>query len=149
MAENNIKKQVETINKQEKGLRLLREKAKTRCTHTRKGELDIVPAKDRKQGELKYICCKCGKELYLNKIDEQTLRGACTVVDNSCDVIKLSLDPDRDEDAQVLKNVAKTQYRVRNEILKLYAAALAKNKKGGKRRGNNQQGSGFNRPVTR
>ena len=145
MAENrNIKKQVEMIDKQEKSLSKIRETMKSKCTHTDKnGDLDIVQAKNRQKGEFKYICRRCRKELDLSKIPEDVLTSALDIVDRACDVIKLSLDTDREDDQDILKNVSKTQYRCRNDIKKLYAASLQKNQKGGKRkdRRNNENSS--------
>lgn len=138
MKNGNIKKSVEAIDKQERNLKTLREQAKSQCNHTKNGDLDIVPANNRQQGELKYICRKCQKTLDFSKIPEDELRGACDCVDRAIDVIKLQLDPSKEADAEILKRVSKVQYRVRNDIIKLYAASLKKN------RGNNKNSSNYN-----
>lgn len=148
MAEN-IKKQIENVNRQERSLRILREQFLCDCDHKRNGEFDAVPVKDRKQGELKYICGKCKKIVDLSKLTDEELTSHCDGVDRACDLIKLSLDPQKEEDRKVLKRVSKVQFRVRNEIKPLYAAALKKNRTGGRRRNKNDQDSSWGKPVMR
>lgn len=146
----NIKKQVEAIDKQDQSLKVMREQMKSRCPHTDKnGDLDIMPKQNRQSGELTYICKRCKKELDLKKIAEQDLQNACNLIDRACDVIKLSLDTQRDGDQEILKRVGKVQYRVRNEIMKLYGASLKKNKNGGRgnRRNNNNENSAWGNPM--
>lgn len=149
MAEN-IKKQIENVNRQERSLRILREQFKSDCNHKRNGEFDGIPSNDRKQGELKYVCAKCQKIVDFSKLTDEELTTGCDYVDRACDLIKVSLDPQKEEDRKVLKRIAKVQFRVRNEIKPLYAAALKKNRTGGKRRGNRQdQDSAWGKPVMR
>ena len=153
MAERNIKKQLEVVDKQERSLKVIREEMMCDCDHKHRqsGDIDIVPAQNRSPGELKYKCRRCRKDLDLKKISEQDLRDACVTIDKAIDVIKLSLDPQREDDAKILKRVSKVQYRVRNDISKLYAASLQKNKTGG-RRGNknrNSDDSAWAKPIVR
>lgn len=153
MAERNIKKQLEVVEKQEKDLRNLRETFMCECDHKHRqsGDIDIVPIKNKQQGQLKYICKRCKKNLDLRKISEQELHSACDTLDRAIDIIKMSLDPQREEDAKILKRVAKTQYRVRNEIEKMYTASLQRNNNGG-RRGNNRRSSedsAWAKPIVR
>ena len=146
----NMKKQVESLNTHEQKLKVLREQMKSKCPHTDKnGDLDIVPKQNRQNGELLYICKRCGKELNLKKINEEELRAACELIDRACDVVKLSLDLQREGDQEILKRIGKTQYRARNEIVKLYGASLKKNKNGGrgKHNGNNENSMWSNPSV--
>ena len=145
----NIKKQVDLIEKQQTQMKTMLEQVKSKCIHKKGGDLDIVPAHNRQNGELKYICRKCKKEINLKKISDDELRASCDCVDRAIDVIKLQLDPaNRPEDEAILKRCAKTQYRVRNEIMKLYAASLKKNNKGkGNRNNTNDYDSSWNKPV--
>lgn len=154
MAENrNIKKQLEVVDKQERSLKILREEAKCVCCHKhlQSGDLDIVPAQNRAPGELKYLCKKCRKDLDLKKIPETELTDACNTIDRAIDVIKLSLDPQKEDDAKILKRVSKVQFRVRNEIPKMYAASLQKNKTGGRRGNGNRSSddSSWAKPIVR
>ena len=145
----NIKKQVEAIDKQDRNLKVLREQMKSKCPHTDKnGDLDIVPKQNRQNGELTYVCKRCQKVLNLKKISPDELRHACEVIDNACDVIKLSLDTQKDVDLDILKKMGKVQYRVRNEVEKFYDASLKKNKSGkGKGRGGNNESSSWGNPT--
>lgn len=153
MAERNIKKQLEVVAKQERSLRVVREEMMCDCDHKHRqsGDIDIVPAQNRAPGELKYKCKRCQKDLDLKKIQEQELKDACNTIDRAIDVIKMSLDPQREDDAKILKRVSKVQFRVRNDIPKMYAASLQKNKTGG-RRGNGRRSSeesSWAKPVVR
>ena len=145
MAEElNVKKQTDAIDKQEKQLGRLREEIKAGCSHTRNGELKLVPSNNggSRDGELIYMCSKCRKVIKLSKLPEDTLQNACDVVDRACDVIKISLDLNREDDEKLLKRISKVQFRVRNEIAPFYAASLKKNKRGnGNRRNNNGGGN--------
>jgi hypothetical protein len=146
----NIKKQVEAIDKQDRNLKVLREQMKSKCPHTDKnGDLDIVPKQNRQNGELTYICKRCQKTLNLKKISPEQLAQACEIVDNACDVIKLSLDTQKEADLEILKRIGKVQYRVRNEVQKYYDASLKKNKSGGKGkgRGGNNESSSWGNPT--
>lgn len=147
MKNGNIKKSVEAIEKQERNMKTLLEQAKSQCNHTKNGDLDIVPANNRQQGELKYICRKCKKTLDLRKIPEDELRGSCDCIDRAIDVVKLQLDPNKEADAEILKRVAKVQYRVRNDIIKLYAASLKKNRGNNKNSSNYNNDSSWNKPT--
>lgn len=146
---NSIKKQMDAIDRQEKDLRNVREVIKSECSHTKNGDLDIVPKQNRQNGELKYICRKCKKELDLKKIDEDTLTNACDIIDRAIDVIKLSLDTNREDEEKILRKMAKTQYRVRNDIKKFYAASLKKNRNGSGKNNRNDTNSGgaWNKPT--
>lgn len=139
MATTNVKKQVQAIKRQQQKLNEMNEKLKTKCTHTVKGDLDIVPDRKFKEGSLHFICRQCEKELNLTKLAEDELKNACSVIDRAIDTIKLQLDPNREDDLLILKKMARTQYRVRGPVQKYYAAALKKNSRG--RRGNRRRGN--------
>jgi len=140
----NIRKQTDTIDKQEKQLGRLREEIKAKCTHTRNGELQLVPSNNRQPGELKYFCKVCRKEITLSKLPEETLTNAIDALDRACDVIKISLDANREDDAKILKRISKTQFRLRNELLPLYGASLKKSNRGAKRNNNNNNSNNGN-----
>ena len=146
-AGNNIKKQVDAIEKQQGSMKVLLEQAKSKCTHTKNGDLDIVPSNNRQTGELKYICRKCRKEIDLKKIAKEDLENACNIIDRAIDVIKLQLDPSKESDEEILKKMAKTQFRVRNDIVKTYGAALQKNNRGNGNRDRNNGDSTWNKPT--
>jgi hypothetical protein len=139
MAEiGNIKKQTDSVDKQEKQLKIIREQLKAKCDHSKNGEPDIVPSNDRESTRrLAYVCRRCKKYIDLTKIPEDELSKACTTIDNACDVIKITLNKENEADAKVLKKVAKVQFRVRNEIAQLYGAALKRNRNGKKRNNDN------------
>ena len=144
-----IKKQMDAINKQERDLRNVREVMMCDCCHTRSGDLNIVPKQNRQNGELLYLCKECTKDLNLKKIEENEARSAIDIVDRMCDVIKISLDTSREDEAKMAKKLSKVQYRVRNDLLKLYSASLKKNRNGGRnnRRDGGNDGGVWNKPT--
>lgn len=144
----NIKKETEAVDKQEKQLALLREHLKARCSHTKNGEPDIVPSANKEPGQLNYICRRCRKELSLKKLTDEEIKNAVGVIDRAIDTIKLTLNLEREDEQKILKKVAKTQYRLRNEVLALYGASLKRNRNGGgkQRPQNNNNTSGWGKP---
>lgn len=149
--ELNTKKTIDAITKQEHSLKALREQTKARCPHTKRGDLDIVPAHNRKPGDLTYLCRCCQKDLDLKKIPEDELRAACDTVDRAIDVIKISLNLESDEDRQILKRMSKVQFRVRNELVRAYGKALEgknKGRRGNRGKGGNNGGSAWQRPMS-
>lgn len=134
------------------------EKNQCDCLHTRKGELNIVPSQKRKfEGQLCYLCKSCAKELTLNQVPQKTTvkvnpqdpndykvivgyEDAIAQLDSMCDVIKMSLNIEKPKDARIAERISETQYRIRNNIAKLYQASLSKNRSGGQS-DNNQRSS--------
>lgn len=140
MAANmNIKKQVQAIQKQQKKLAEMADALKSKCTHTVRGDLDIVPDKSYKQGSLHFICRQCQKKLDLSRIQDDKLQEACDIIDRAIDTIKITIDPNREDDYKILKRMARTQHRVRTTVIPYYNAALKKNSSAG-RRGNGRGG---------
>ena len=90
---NNIKKQIDAIEKQEKSLRIIREQKKADCMHSDKnGDIDVIPKQGCDKSELRYVCRSCKKDLCLKKISSEKADEALEIVDNMCDTIKLSLE---------------------------------------------------------
>lgn len=140
---SNIRKEIEDVTKQERTLDKIKETLKCQCTHTKKGDFTLV----RKSGEeRKWICKQCQKIIAIERIDENELQKAIDIIDNAIDVIKLSTDTGRDDDAKVVEKVGKMQYRLRNEILPFYKAAVQKNKGGQRRDKEQSSNSGWNKP---
>lgn len=148
--ELNVRKQTDAIDKQEKALARMKEEIKANCEHTKNGDLQLVPGNKQSDGELVYICKKCRKVIRLTKISEEELTRACDIIDSACDIIKISLDLNREDDQKVSKRIAKTQFRVRNEIAALYGASLKKGKRSGgghnNNNNNNEYSSAWDRP---
>lgn len=135
------------------------EKNQCDCLHTRKGELNIVPSQRRKsEGQLCYVCKLCAKELTLNQVPQKTTvktnpqnpedykvivgyEDAVSQLDSMCDVIKMSLNMEKPKDARIAERISETQYRIRNNIVRLYQASLNKNKTGNQGNGNGRQRS--------
>jgi len=124
----NIKKQAEEIDRQNKKFNKYREELKAKCTHTRNGELTLVRGKNSNNGELVYICKQCKKELHFNQMSEAELQEACNKIDSAIDVIKVNANPNNENDVEMLKKMAKTQYRL-GEIVAYYKAATSRNNK--------------------
>ena len=144
----NIKKQVDAIDQQENSLKIIREKMKTSCCHNDKhGDPNVVPKKNSKQGDLKYLCKECRKDLCFKKIEENDMNAAIELLDRACDIIKLSLDLTREKDQAIHKKISKVQFILRNEIMKYYAAVIKKNKKDNKQKRNNNERSMWGNPT--
>ena len=52
-----------------------------------------------------------------------------------------------DERGEIQKRISKVQYRVRNEIVKLYGASLKRNNKGGRNKKKNDENSSWGNPT--
>lgn len=137
----NVKKRRALITEQRSALSKMDEKNKCGCSHTKRGDIDVVPAQNRSQGQLLYICKECDKDLDFTKIPEATLRESCNNVDRAIDTIKISLDLNNPHDQEILEELAKVQYRIRNQIVPLYGKALSKQGTN-KRRNRDNSGSG-------
>lgn len=128
---NSTSKRRKALEQQGDKILRLKEQNKCDCTHTKKnGMLDLFRSSKTVPGEINYTCRACDKELNLKKIPEDTLQSACKTIDNACDIIKMSLNHDRDEDQKIREEVSDLQYRVRNNLARWYGAALKKNSGG-------------------
>lgn len=144
----NIKKQAAAIRNQQDKLAKMADALKSKCTHTVRGDLDIVPDQSFKSGSLHFICRQCQKRLDLNKIQEDELKKACDVIDRAIDTIKITIDPNREDDFKILRKMARVQHRVRTIVVPYYNAALKKNSNAGRRGGNNRRkGNGGNSGI--
>ena len=128
-----------------------KEKNMCDCCHTRRGEVNVVKSKDRKSaGDLRYLCRACEKKLNLNRLPAKTTvrqnpdgtydvsigyMDALEAVDSMIDAIKMSLNLEKEREVKIANHMAETQYRVRNNIPKLYEAVTNKNSN----RGNNDR----------
>jgi hypothetical protein len=140
----NIKKQSEELDKQEKHFGKYKEELKAKCTHTRNGELTLVPKKDgNKDGELVYVCKQCRKVLRFSRIDENDLQKSIDLIDQAIDIIKASANTNNENDDEMVKRMAKVQYRLRNDIMPYYKAATSRNNRGNKNRDNNNDGGAW------
>lgn len=136
-------KRKKLIAKVEAQCRLNDERNKAECNHLDHGEMDITPNPDRKQGELKYRCRQCEKQLQFNKVSVEDQNQSCQHVDNMCDIIKMNLNPEKEGDQEVLKTVATVQFFIRNNLRKLYAASLQKNANGRNNRKKGKSNDGY------
>lgn len=138
----NIKKRYEEINHQHRELNKAGEENQTRCTHTRAGNLTLISARGKgNNGELVYVCKKCGKEVRLTALDDATVSNALKVVDQMIDSIKMSANENNEHDAEMIKKLAKVQYITRNKLATYYKASTTKNNRhGGKRNDSNYNG---------
>lgn len=146
---SNIKKEVDQVTKQERELGLLRENLKCTCVHTKKGDLTLVRVPEDAS---KYRCKQCQKVIKISRLDDKEIQDAIDVLDRMVDTIKLSSDVNREDDAKMVKKLAKFQFRLRNEIMPFYNASIKKNNQGrGKRNNNNRNDNydgGWNKPTT-
>lgn len=147
---SNIKKEVDQVSKQERDLTKLRESLKSACTHTKKGELTLVKSnRGGQEGSANYICKQCQKDIVISRLSEAQIDESIDILDRMIDTIKISADPNRDDDEKMIKQMAKIQYRLRNEVRAFYNASLKKNSGGNRnnRRNNNRDNTGgWNRP---
>lgn len=143
----NVKKKKSIIREQRQQLEKLDEQTICSCPHTERGDLNVTPARNRSQGQLLYICKGCEKEVDFTKIPEDELRKACNTIDRACDTIKISLDMQNPHDQELLKEIAKTQYRVRNQIATLYGKSLSKQGTNRRRNRENRGGGMWMQPA--
>lgn len=136
----NIKKQSEELDRQSKKFNKYREELKAKCTHTRNGELTLVPSRENGNGNLVYICKQCRKVIRFETLDDARVNNSVADVDRMIDAIKLNANPNNDADAEMLKKLAKTQYYL-GKIPSWYKAAIVH---GNKRRNNNDNNNRHN-----
>lgn len=157
MSELNIKKQVEEATRKKREFEKFQEELKSRCSHTNKGELTITkvdPGKAKAEGfsdadaNKIYMCKQCHKYINISALNENDIKHACDVIDRVIDTIKMTADPSREDDSELIKKLGKIQYRVRNDIPNYYKAASKKNGKGRKRNNSNDNNSVWGRPTT-
>ena len=151
MAENAIRKKIEALNKSERSISKVKEEAKSQCTHTLHGDPALVPSNEpRSEGQLKYTCKLCQKPLTISSISDEELQNACNIIDRAIDIIKISAASiNNEEESDLIKKLAKTQYRVRNDLVPTYKAAIKKNGRHSKRNNNNHNNNyeaGWARP---
>lgn len=157
----NIKKRIKLIDEQELQLRKGKEKSRCECPHTDRGELDVVP---NGKGPLQYKCKSCTKDINFKKIPENTevrdgnnnevrdvkvtvgLFDACDTIDNAIDTIKITLDLQNEKDKELLGELAVLQYRIRNQVTKLYGKALKKNQTDRKKNRSDYNDSSWSKP---
>lgn len=136
----NIKKQAEDVDKQEKKFSKVKEQLKAKCTHTKNGELTLVPRREGgKDGELVYICKQCKKVLKFSRIDDSEAQAALDMVDCMIDIIKANANTNNENDMDMVDKMAKVQYHVRNSVLPFYKASLSRNNNRGNRNNNNNR----------
>lgn len=154
MADNAIRKRTDAVIKNERNLFKVKEDLKAQCTHTIHGEPSFIPSNEPKvEGLHKYICKQCQKVITITSIDEEELQKACDLIDRAIDIIKItasSSSANNEDDAEVMHKLAKMQYRIRNDLMPTYKAALKKsNNRANKHNNNNNNSeSSWGRPTT-
>ena len=144
---NSSSKKRKLLETQRGEISKLTEKNMCDCDHTKKnGDPDLFQSNNRKPGEIKYICRACDKEINLKRIPDDTLKEACKTIENACDLIKLSLNLEREADQKIQEKVSVLQYRVRNNLEKWYGAALSRNKGGNRNNRNQNSNSSISKP---
>lgn len=140
----NVKKNIEAIDRQENELEKNREMLMSSCVHKdRHNELDVVKKKNPTPNGAQHMCRCCKKDLNFKKISNDEMSQAIHIIDNAIDIIKLTLDLNREDDLKILKRYSKIQYRIRTEIAKLLQAAYNKNaQQGGDRRNRDRRNGG-------
>lgn len=134
------------INNRRKKLDVAEEENVCMCSHKEKGQPNF--AKGQRQGE--WVCRNCHKPIKVSfKPTEEEIDKAIALLDNMCDIVKLTLDEKNEADQDILKKVAKFQFRTRNFIKKVYLASLKKNQKKGNNNSNGGASSSWKAPTTR
>lgn len=140
-----IKDRMAEIQKRRASLNVAEEENLCRCNHKSHNGTDLT--RNGQTGE--YICRKCHKPIdFKKKPSDQQLQEALDLVDTVCDYIKISLDSNNEKDNEMLKKIAKYQFRTRNMIMQVWKAV---GKKASKRsnRNNNDEQSSWRTPVSR
>lgn len=151
MGKKDFKKRKKLIEEQKRDLNKADEKNKCSCYHCAdNGDLDIQPLKDRKEGELKFVCKRCGKILDFNRIEAVDLETSSNTIDNAIDIIKTQLNPRNEKESDIIGKLAEFQFFVRNQVSPLYENSLKKNSGGNrnKNRGNDNN-SAWTKPEVR
>ena len=145
----NIKKRLGEVEKQERSCSKYREELMAKCTHTNKsGHLTITSIHGGNGKELVYRCKQCRKIISIKKITEEELKNAIEILDIAADIIKISADASREEDQEIIKRTAKTQYRLRNEFEGYYNAAVKRGNRGAQRGRKEDSQQLWGRPST-
>lgn len=143
----NIKKQTEVLQKQRSRFAKVEEELQSKCLHTKNGELALIPSHSGEPNT--YVCHLCRKVVKLSRVEPEELENAIGTIDRACDIIKLNVVADRDEDIDVAEKIAKLQYRVRNLLKPCYFASLKNGNRGKKKnRDYSNDNSGWGKPTS-
>ena len=137
MDQKSIKKITSETREQKIALDKQEQKLKCRCVH-KNNHNEPQLAKKQNGANLEYVCRTCSKDIDLSKVTDEDLRSAIKTIDKCCDAIKMSLDPNKESDEKVIKEVAKMQYFSKMKFESYYRNSL---KRGGKSKGNDNRSS--------
>lgn len=158
-----IQKREKILEKMEESVKKNRIRNQCECLHTRKGDPDIIKANNAKNGELLYVCKQCEKEIRINRVPETTYvdehsgkvvigyRDAVKALDSMCDIIKMSLNLEKEKDEKLHDVMAEFQYRLRKDIVGLYKASLQNggaDQNNGRKKEKGHDRNNWNSPTT-
>ena len=134
----NAKKIVAACNDAERAAKKARIKAQCGCCHQKNGRMTLV-----KTGDKTYMCTECGKQniQFIDRVSNvEEVKKLVKDVSNLCDIIKVNLQPENDEDADVLKKVGKTQFVMEYMAVPLIESIKRHDKKRKKKDKNQETG---------
>lgn len=77
-----------------------------------------------------FKCTNCKKKISLKSMGDDVRRDAINTVSNMVDLIKMQLNPNKEEDAKVLVSLARFQFRLERRLESAYGViVLGKGKK--------------------
>ena len=141
----NAKKIVAACNDAERAAKKARIKAQCGCCHQKNNRMTLV-----KTGDKSYMCTECGKQNIqfteqASNIEE--VKKLVKNVSNLCDIIKVNLQPENEEDADILKKIGKTQFVMEYMAVPLIESIKRHDKKKKKKDKNQESAWGKSRLV--
>lgn len=148
MSKNKYVSEIERIEKTHKKLDDYTAKVQCECYHHGRDNMSpsLIKVKTTGDGKNKYVfkCLNCKKLIDLRSVDEKTREDAFRIVDNMVDLIKMQLDPNKEEDAKLLVNLARFQFRLERKLESAYRViVLGQGKKKKKKNNDNRDSSSF------
>lgn len=146
MGKNKYFNDVTQIEKATKKLDDQQAKVQAECYHHGKDSMAPSLIKVKASGDNKYVfkCTNCKKVINLRSMDDKTREDALKIIDAMVDLIKIQLDPNKEEDKKLIENLALFQYKLNRRLELAYSAiVLGKSKKRKKRNDDNRTSSDF------
>ena len=86
-----------------------------------------------------YMCRVCKKSLDISNIPEEKFNEAMAIIDSVCDLSKMYLNLSTEKDLDLLKDIAKLQYKINNMVPDMYKTI---------RKGGNKKKNKNNNPMS-
>ena len=129
MAKNSTEKHIKEIEQNEKKFQKLKEAERCKCAHKHSGAATVKSSRDQNDRPNTFVCTQCKDKIHMDRIDPVELEKACQLVNDACNIIKMACTPSDKNDAELLRKIAKVQFRCRNLIVDAYKTAVKGNNK--------------------